>query len=152
MNKNQEGKPQFDLQGPAGAEARLVSTSPVEEGHSAQHAGKLLHELRTHQIELEMRNKEPRCAYAALEASRDRYLQLYDFAPVCYLTLTEDGLIAEANLTCCTQLGVERGKLINRRFIKYVKPQDGDRWHRHCLHAKQHRAIQNWASHLKRDI
>ena len=150
MNKNQEGKPQFDLQGPAGAEARLVSTSPVEEDHSAHHADKLLHELRTYQIELEMRNEEPRCAYAALEASRDRYLQLYDFAPVCYLTLTEDGLIAEANLTCSTQLGVEREKLINRCFAKYIKPEDGDRWQQLCLHAKQHPGIQNCELTLRR--
>ncbi len=150
MNKNQEGKPQFDLQGPAGAEARLVSTSPVEEDYSAHHADKLLHELRTNQIELEMRNEEPRCAYAALEASRDRYLQLYDFAPVCYLTLTEDGLIAEANLTCSTQLGVEREKLINRYFAKYIKPEDSDRWQQLCLHAKQHPGIQNCELTLRR--
>ncbi|MFA5924745.1 MAG: PAS domain-containing protein [Methylococcaceae bacterium] len=143
MNKNQEGKPQFDLQGPADAGAKSTSISQVKEGRSTQQADKLLHELRTYQIELEMLNEELRSAYAALEASRDRYLQLYDFAPVCYLTLTEDGLIAEANLTCSTQLGVEREKLINRRFANYIKPEDGNLWHEYFLHAKQNHGKQN---------
>ena len=84
-----------------------------------------------------MPDNELRCDCAALEASRDRYLQLYDFAPIGYLTLTEDGLIAEANLPCSKQLGVEREKLIDRPFANYVKPEDGDHWYRHCLHTKQ---------------
>ena len=133
----------FNQPFPADAVAKSTSISQVKEGRSTQQADELLHELRTYQIELEMQNEELRSAYAALEASRDRYLQLYDFAPVCYLTLTEDGLIAEANLTCSTQLGVEHEKLINRRFTNYIKPEDGNLWHQHFLHAKQNHGKQN---------
>ena len=115
-----------------------------------QLADELLHELRTRQIELEMQNEELRSAYAALEASRDRYLQLYDFAPVGYLTITGDGLITEANLTCGTLLGVEREKLIDRPFANYVKPEDGDHWYRHCLHTKQNYGKQNCELSLRR--
>ena len=88
----------------------------------------LLHEFRVHQIELEMQNEALRQAQVDLEASRDRYVDLYEFAPVGYLTLSHDGLISEINLTGATLLGVERKQLINRRFEPYVSPPDRDRW------------------------
>jgi PAS domain S-box-containing protein len=115
------------------AEARLARV-PATDLHVAQ---ELLQELQVHQIELEMQNEELCRAQAALEASRDRYLQLYDFAPVGYITLTDDELIAEANLTCARLLGVDRNKLINRRFAHYVAPEDSDRWYRYYRLAKQ---------------
>ncbi|MHB8950367.1 MAG: hypothetical protein ACYC4S_15075 [Rhodoferax sp.] len=76
-------------------------------------AEELLHELQVHQIELEMQNAALREAQLELEASRDRYVDLYDFAPLGYLTLTLDGLIQEVNLTAAGWLGVVRGQLLN---------------------------------------
>ncbi|MBP6778776.1 MAG: diguanylate cyclase, partial [Piscinibacter sp.] len=66
-----------------------------------------------------------------LEAARDRYLDLYDFAPVGYFTLGADGCIAEANLTLSSFLGVERARLVGRRFDRHVAAMDRDRWNRH---------------------
>ena len=57
-----------------------------------------LHELLVHQIELEMQNDELRRAQAELEDAQARYLDLYDFAPVGYFTISEQGLILEINL------------------------------------------------------
>ncbi|OHC65493.1 MAG: hypothetical protein A2040_13570 [Rhodocyclales bacterium GWA2_65_19] len=82
-----------------------------------------------HQIELEMQNDELRRAQIALEESRDRYVDLYEFAPVGYLTLTRDGRIAEINLAGATLLGGERTNLLQDRFARFIVPEDRDRWH-----------------------
>ncbi|MDO9214279.1 MAG: PAS domain-containing protein [Methylococcales bacterium] len=98
----------------------------------------ILHELQVHQIELQMQNEELLRTQLALEESRDRYVDLYEFAPVGYLTLTIDGSITDINLTGATMLGVERMKLINRRFAPYIVPEDRDLWYRHVMAVKHH--------------
>ncbi|MCU0857875.1 MAG: hypothetical protein MUC65_05660, partial [Pontiellaceae bacterium] len=60
---------------------------------------RMVQELHVHQIKLEMQNENLRTVYAQLDEARERYSDLYDFAPVGYLTLSEKGLILEANLT-----------------------------------------------------
>src|ERR1043166_1174717 len=81
-----------------------------------------LHELEVHQIELEMQNAELQKVRDALEAALANYTDLYDFAPVGYFSLDESGVILEANLMGAAWLGVERSRLINRRFSLFVNP------------------------------
>jgi PAS domain-containing protein len=83
---------------------------------SPEAARRNLHELRVHQIELEMQNEELRRTQQELEASRERYFDLYDLAPVGYFTLSEQGLILEANLTAAKLFGVARGVLAKRSW------------------------------------
>lgn len=86
-----------------------------------------------HRIELEMQNEELRAAQVALEAARDRYVDLYDFAPVGYFSLDRNGLVTSANLTGARMLDIERRRLLGKRFARFVAPGDRDRWHRHAL-------------------
>ena len=92
-------------------------------------AQRLLHDLQVHQIELELQNEELRQSQLALEASRARYFDLYDLAPVGYFTLDQDGLVLEANLTGATLLGVARGTLVGAPLGRYVAPEDADRFY-----------------------
>jgi PAS domain S-box-containing protein len=80
------------------------------------------------QLELEMQNEELRETQALLEEARDKFMDLYDFAPVGYLTLNRDALITEANLTATKLLGTVRGNLVNERIRKFVPSVDLDRW------------------------
>jgi C4-dicarboxylate-specific signal transduction histidine kinase len=77
---------------------------------------RLLHELEVHQVELEMQNAELRRARDEMESALERYTDLYDFAPVGYFTLYRDGAISAVNLTGAGLLGIERSRLLGRRF------------------------------------
>ena len=103
-----------------------LKTEPHGGGASYEHT---LHELRVHQIELEMQNEELRRLHVEAELARDRYLDLYDFAPVAYLSLNDKGQIVQANLTAATLLGEERKALLTRRFTGLIAAEDCDRWH-----------------------
>lgn len=80
----------------------------------------LLEELRTHQVELEMQNLELKEAQRDLEESRDRYAELYDFAPVGYATLDAQGCILGINLTGASIIGVERAMLAWMPLASYM--------------------------------
>ncbi len=80
--------------------------------------------LHVHQIELEMQNEELRRAHVELDAARERYFDLYDLAPVGYVTVSEPGLIQEANLTAARLLGAIRGMLVNRPLTQFISQED----------------------------
>jgi PAS domain S-box-containing protein len=92
---------------------------------------RLLHELQVHQIELEMQNEEMRRVQGELEASRARYFDLFDFAPVGYFTITEPGVILEANMTGAGLLGVGRSALVKQPLTRFILPEDQDIYYRH---------------------
>ncbi len=77
---------------------------------------KLLHELQVQQIELEMQNEELSRANKRAEVAANKYLELYDFAPAGYLSLSKEGRIIELNLRLAQMLGIERSMFINKLF------------------------------------
>jgi len=97
----------------------------------------LLHDLQVHQIQLEMQNRELRETHEALEESRNRYADLYDFAPEGYASLNDQGLIQEINLTGAVMLGVERTRLTNKPFISFVVKSDTGKFLHHLQRCKQ---------------
>jgi PAS domain-containing protein len=105
------------------ARAKAARMQENLDGLSPEATRRLLHELRVHQVELEIQNEELRRAQEELEASRSRYFDLYDLAPVGYLTLSEQGLILEANLTLVTLLGVTRGALAKQPLARFIVHQ-----------------------------
>jgi PAS domain S-box-containing protein len=96
---------------------------------SPEEISRRLHELKVHQIELEMQNEELRRTQEELDASRARYFDLYDLAPVGYCTLSAKGLILEANLTAAALLDVPRGDLVNQPISKYILSEDQDTYY-----------------------
>jgi len=86
----------------------------------------LVYELSVYQAELEMQNEELRTTYLELQESRDRYLDLYNGAPVAYLTLDENALILEANSTSLELFGVNRREIINKKLTHFISADSQD--------------------------
>jgi PAS domain S-box-containing protein len=91
-----------------------------------QHA---LYELETHQVELMMQNEELLRVQLELEASRDRFSSLYNFAPVGYCTIDNKGMILEANATLHRLLRMPEGALIHTRIQHFIQEEEQDRFY-----------------------
>ena len=148
MDKKKRNQPQVEeLRRQAEERLRLETSLPEEV--SLVEAKKLIHELRVHQIELEMQNEELRRAQEIIEESRSRYSDLYDFAPISYLTFDELGIIREANLTATRQLATERSRLIGRHFPSVLGTADREVFRRHLNLVLQEEGSQTCELSLK---
>ncbi len=96
---------------------------------SPEEVQRTLHELRVHQIELELQNEELRAAQTELEQSRERYFDLYELAPAGYCTLSEHGLLVEANLTAASMLGAPRSMVVKQPFSRFIFKDDQDTYY-----------------------
>jgi PAS domain S-box-containing protein len=131
----------FDAGEPSGARARDLRRRAEKkaaamdaerlETLSPGQVERLVHELRVHQIELELQNEELRRAQLELEASRTRYFSLYDLAPAGYVTIDGKGLITEANLAAATLLAAPRSALCGKPLSRFILPEDQDTYYRH---------------------
>lgn len=96
---------------------------------------RLLQELQVHHAELEAQNETLRGTQGQLEASRSRYADLYDFAPVAYFTLGDDTSILEANLAGASLLGLERSVVIGKPLGAVVRLDDATSFGAHLRKA-----------------
>ncbi len=108
------------------AEKKAAGITEKLENLSPEEIRRMLHELRVHQFELEMQNEELHATQLKLDAIRARYFRLYDLAPVGYCTISEEGLILEANLTAATLLGVNKGTLVRQPITRFIHKEDQD--------------------------
>jgi diguanylate cyclase (GGDEF)-like protein/PAS domain S-box-containing protein len=92
-------------------------------------ANEIIHELRVHQIELEMQNDSLHLAQELLAQSQARYVALYDLAPVAYFTVDSNGVILQANLTAASLLGVSRETLLQQSLSAFVVNEDEDNFY-----------------------
>ncbi|OIR02282.1 sensor protein FixL [mine drainage metagenome] len=130
------------------AEEQRSHSPPVEVQSRA--TWEKLYELQVHPLEPGLQDDERRKAPIALEVSRDRYMDLYDFFPIGYITLSSEGIINEVNLAGAALLGIERNKLIGRRFAPFVASEDSEPWHRQFLNTQNCNAKQSCEAAIRR--
>jgi PAS domain S-box-containing protein len=106
------------------AQTQLKSRTASPEKISPEEAQFLLQELQIHQVELEMQNEHLGQTQAELETALTRYTDLYDFAPVAYLTLDNRGWVLQANLTAARLLGTERSRLVQQPLASFIQSEE----------------------------
>src|SRR5206468_5562703 len=105
----------------------------------------LIKELQVHQLELEIQNRELRATQQQLAHSRTRYADLYDFSPVGYASLDENGRIEEINITGGKLLGDNPHKLLGRLFTDFIVEADIQKFKdylKRCRRSRQKRSIE----------
>jgi PAS domain S-box-containing protein len=122
------------------AKRRLAEKQTVEE-RSEEDNIKLVEELSLHQEELNIQNEELRRIQLELEETKAKYFELYDLAPVGYLTLTSDLIIKEANLAASSLLGTNRKQLINRPLSRFVSPRSQESFYLHYRRLEQGKQV-----------
>ena len=88
-------------------------------------------ELDVHKTELNQQVDELREARVSTESLRDKYFKLYDLAPVGYLTVSDQGLVTEANSAACAMAGLERSRMIGKPFSRFLQRDSLPAWHGH---------------------
>jgi len=133
------------------AEKILSTRSKSARGASAKRLKSVIHQLEIHQVELKLQNDELRKAQVELAISRDRYTDLYEFAPIAYVTLDKQGKILESNLMAARLLGVERRSLLRANLTKFVTSESQDNWYLHRQAAFAEDVLQQCELGIRRD-
>jgi PAS domain S-box-containing protein len=108
--------------------ASATAAVGIDLGRVVDNPRRLLNELEVYQIELELQNEQLEAARAWIEAALASYTELYDYAPVPYLTLNRFGVIMESNLAGARLLGIERARVLDKRLERFVVEADRQRF------------------------
>ena len=127
-----------------------INEAMTSQSLSPEETVKLLHELQVHQIELEIQNEELRHAQVNLEFERAKYFKLCDQAPVGYLTVSDNGLILEANLAAAAMLGVVRNFLLKKPVSQFIFSEDRNVYDHHSKRLIDNDSLHNWVMRMKR--
>lgn len=85
----------------------------------------IIHELEKQQSDLELQHDELQKARTDLKLLLDQYTNLYDSAPVGYLTLSRNGIILQVNPAGARLFGMERASLLNQDLQRFIS---ADSW------------------------
>jgi diguanylate cyclase (GGDEF)-like protein/PAS domain S-box-containing protein len=118
------------------AERYSADHARAQEAGAPADVDSVLHELRVHQIELEMQNEELRRAQHEIDSARAKYFDLYDMAPMGYVTVDSAGVVVEANLTAASLLGIHRDGLMGAPLSRLIVPDDADAYYLNMLKLK----------------
>jgi PAS domain S-box-containing protein len=110
---------------------KTLRTRPSKKKVDALGLRRLVQELEIHQVELKNQNEELRRAQVQLVESRDRYSELYEFAPLAYVTMDRHGSVLESNRMATQMLGMEPRDLRGARFTKFVTTESQDTFYLH---------------------
>ncbi|MFI3136373.1 MAG: response regulator, partial [Methylococcaceae bacterium] len=132
-------------------EQLLKKASLTERRQLGQDLKAITLDLGVHQVQLEMQNEALQKSSRALEQSRDRYADLFDFAPIGYLSLTDKGQITKINLTGAKLLGIERQAAINQSIGHFLAPNECDHWYLHNSETLKHHNKQSGEFYLQRE-
>lgn len=113
------------------AESAWGSRGSAADKLSEEEVCRLIYELEVHQSELEIQNEEMHRIQEELVNARDKYADLYDFAPIGYLTISENGRILQANLTAAKLLGIDREILLGKWLPQFIVSDDQDVYYQH---------------------
>ena len=123
--------PELKQRPTAGAAERFAQVAQGDDALTRDQLLQSLHELRVHQIELEMQNEELRRIQLQRDDQLAIYFDLYDLAPVGYLSLNDQGLIVSANLNVANLLGIDRSSLLKQPLNRFILKDDQDIYYRH---------------------
>jgi PAS domain S-box-containing protein len=129
---------------------KVAAALQAQEARPSEVDPRTLHELQIHRIELELQNEELRQVQVELSEVKARYHDLFDRAPAAYFTLSDKGLILEANQTAATLLGLERGTLLKKSFSSCVFPEDTDTVYLRLRQVAQTGGLQSWEVRMVR--
>jgi diguanylate cyclase (GGDEF)-like protein/PAS domain S-box-containing protein len=129
MNDDNKSKPKAEWRRQTESPARKHSSDV--KALSADERQLLIHELEVHQMQLEMQNAELRRIQRELEVARDEYADLFDFAPIGYVTIDGTGRILQANLTVAALLDKQRHTLIGQPLSRFVYPEHQEIYYLH---------------------
>ena len=115
----------------------IIETMAQHARKRTEELEKALEDLHLHEEELAAQNLELRENRQTLEASRDRYADLYDFAPVGYIDVDDTGVIRSINLTGAAMLGTERKDLLGLPFASFFTQENQDVYRDHLLECKR---------------
>ncbi|WP_201980691.1 PAS domain-containing sensor histidine kinase [Hymenobacter rubidus] len=135
----------------ARAEKRRQLVTQAAEHHTPEEVQRLVQELQVHQIELEMQYEELLLTQVEVQDARAQYVDLYEFAPVGYFTLTKTGLVVQLNLCGSQQLGSVRQRLVGRRFALFVAPDQRHDFGQFLARVFQSDGTQSRELHLQRE-